>query len=162
MTGRHVWVQGDANVKVFKEDATGALVDFITGDAAGEEPDPIFTYCYCEGIRISASTAITRRAVTGRGRRKITTPAGTFDDVSIDVDHMFFRKAVELNLTDVFNITKQLRLVVEFTDVEYNGIAPLENDTVSLSFAFAQNFAITGRGADVVEAAAHFEAEIIS
>lgn len=160
---RHVWMQGDADVKVYAENVSGGIVDFITGETPpfGEEPDPIFTYCYWEGVRISSSTTVTRRAVTGRGRRKIVTPAGVFDDVSVDVDHMFFRKAVEFDLQNVFNPHTRLRLALQFTDIAYNDIAPLENDLIQASFAKAQNFSINARDNEVVDASAHFEAELI-
>lgn len=156
--GREVWTLADADVSVYQEDSNGNLTDFeLVGGL--DVPKPIFTYCFLESAEISAGTPTIRRAVTGRGRRKILRPANYFDDVKMTVDNLFLRKSQEIDFTKVFNVTKQLRLALKFDRLTNSGVAPFENDTLTLSFCFATSIVIKGQQADIVNLSATFEAE---
>ena len=158
---RMVWTILQGDVKIFSEDSSGNKVDYLTGDHTGEEPDPIFTYCYLEGVQISIGTEVKRRAVTGRGRRKLINQSGVFDEITIEVEHMFFRKSTEFNIADVFNPTKQLRLEFNLDELTYSGNTPFENDSFGFSFCRTKSFKLTGSNGDVMKATASFVAELV-
>ena len=148
---RHVWTLGDGNLYVYQENGSGSLVG----------SDPLFEYCYLEGVTISCKTVLQRRAITGRGRRKLVNPSNGFDEVRLVCEHIFFRKATELDLTNVFTKGKWLRLTLPLEDFGYTNVAPFENDTMTLSYCRASDFQITGREVDVIIATATFEAEML-
>lgn len=155
MPQRSVWTLGEADITVYAEDGNGNLV-LVDG-----QPVPLVQYCFVEDMTIRASTEIKRRAVTGRGARMITTPSGSYDDCSAMIEHMFFRKATEINLTNIFNPGASLRLVISFFKLIYTNVAPFENDTIYLSCCKAKSFEITGKQPEIVMATANFEAELV-
>lgn len=144
---RHVWQGFDADVNLYLEDAdTGAQ---LSGG-------PVLTYCYWQDFSIGATLAQIRRPVTGRPRLKIVNAMWQY---TASVAHMYFRKAEELRLSDVFNRQQPLQIELALADTAYTGIVPQENDTHLLKRAFANSFQITGRSADILEAKASFTAE---
>lgn len=158
---RTIWVHGDATLSVYEEDPTSTSDPPALIQDEDEEDILLLAYCFLQGVTINASAALERRGVPGRGRRKLICRSGKFDDVSMEVEHLFFRKTTELDFDDIFNPEKQLRLVLEFFKPEYSGTAPFENDTISLAWAKAEAVSISSRDNDNVTASASFQAEKI-
>ncbi len=141
---RRVWTQGDANIYIYREDEDGELIS----------EEQILEYCYGEGVTLSISADIKRRAVTGRGRRKIIVPSCGYDTISLSIEHFFFDKKLEYD--PIFLPHNQLRIKVEFYELTYQEV---ENDIFILSFAFPVSFSINGNNAGEMNATATFEAE---
>jgi hypothetical protein len=146
---RSTWVFGNAEVWIFSENSSGVYGSKVT------------EYCFLKGVQLSASLPIVRRAVTGRGRRRLLPLSGSYEDVNMQVDHMMFRLATEYDTSDVFNPLKQLRVVLRFFNLIYTNAAPFENDQLELSFARATQFSISGQENESINAKASFEAELL-
>lgn len=147
---RTVWVFGDAKIKIYEETENGTLYN----------PEvPLLEYCYLQGFSLNASASFARRAVTGRGRRKIVM-LSDFENITLSCSHLFFDKDTEFNTDSIFNPDKQLRILVECSKVEYSGIPPFNNDIFALSHARATAFSQTGQDDQNIQATANFEAEL--
>ena len=148
---RTVWVFGDAKIKIYEEvENTGLLYNPAV---------PLLEYCFARSVSLSASASFVRRAITGRGRRKIVM-ISDYEDIKFSCQHLFFDKNTEINFDSIFNSNKQLRVILEFSKVEYSGIEPLNNDIFAMSFARATNFTIAGEDDQNIIATANFEAEV--
>lgn len=149
---RTVWVFGDAKIKIYEE-----VIDVGTLYA----PDvPLLEYCYAQGATLNANAAYARRAVTGRGRRKLV-PLSDFENITFSCPHLLFDKETEINFDSIFNTNKQLRLILEFSKIEYSGIPPFTNDIFTLSFCRATGFSISGQDDENIIGTANFEAELL-
>lgn len=142
-------VFAEADVKIFLEDEDGVILS----------DDPVFTYCYAEGISISASAAFQRRGVTGRTRRKIIRRSCGYDEVSMDVEALYIRKSQELDAVNIFNTKKQLQIWLHFNDV---ALPVDQQEKMILSFCRATSFKVTGSNAESVKISASFIAEMFS
>lgn len=161
---RHVWSLAEAEVEVYREQPSVAdpkIGEIVLVGNPPEPMEPIFPYCILQGATLICGTQLVRRAVTGRGRRKIVNPAMAFDEITLTINHLYFRKAAELDTTILFSPRSQLRLVLSNVDWLYSDDFPFENDRFTLSFVFAQSFQITGQQADVMEGTGTFLAELI-
>lgn len=168
---RSVWTLGDAFVNIYLETESGTITgigaqkDLAQIQANPTEPynfDPILRHCYLESVNISTETAIVRRAVTGRGRRKITTPAGSYDNVNCGIENMMISKDAEYNVDQIFNPNQNLRIHFMLYNLEYTndgGPGEQKNDQFYLTKCKASSFKITGRMPEVITANASFEAE---
>jgi len=163
---RHVWTFAEAEVEIYLErpSADPKIGEVI--NSAGTVIDPavvpgVTPYCFMESGNLNVATQLVRRGVTGRGRRKIVHPASAFDEIQLTVGHLYFKKTAEFDAIALFKPRRQLRLYFRNVDWLYSGVAPLENDIFTLSFAFAQSFELSGQEADVMEGRAVFQAELL-
>lgn len=141
---QEVWTGLDADVDVYLEDENG---DAITSGGT------VITYCYWQNFSVRALLEQVRRPVTGRSRKKIVNRAYEYE---ASVDHFYFRKSDELNLTEIFNREQPLQFVVRMRK-EYQ--TSEEGETHTLKRAFANGFDITGQENDIIIASAKFSAE---
>jgi len=153
---RTVWTGAEADIWVFREDANGNVVN---PDGSAGSTVAMF-YCFGEGLSLTAAQPLARRAVTGRCRKKIVPLSLHFEEVQLQVDSLYIRRATQFSI-DVYNTGVQLRVVVKFWKLTYSNAAPFENDQYDLSFARAQQFSINSAAADPVTNKANFEAELI-
>ena len=144
----------EADVKIFREDADGNIVDL---DGEGN-PSPLLTYCFAEGITISSKAAFQRRAVTGRGRRKIIPRSGSYDEVTINVNYLYTSRTTEYNIVDIFNSFERIQVWFHFNDVS---LLPEEADIWKFSATVAPSYGLSGQGQDSILTAVAFEAERI-
>ena len=158
---RTVWTLGDCRIKIFREDGVGGLEYNTPGQPLSGVAPAFFEYCFAENVTITATTVTRRRGVTGRGFRKITNPSQTYDDVTAEIDHLLFRKATEIDWTQIFNPARHLRFVFDFYKLEYTNVAPFENDTFYLSYARARSFVLKSKMPDEVTASISIDAELI-
>lgn len=167
-TRKTVWTLADAYVNIYLETASGTVTGVGTPKTPQEiaanptEPynfHPIFRHCFLESANVTAETPIVRRAVSGRGRRKITAPAGAYDNVNCAMENLLLSKDDEYNTTQIFNPRQHLRIHFMFYKMEYTDVGELTNDPFYLTLAKATNFKITGRMPEVITANASFEAE---
>lgn len=145
----------DFGVYLYDEDTDGPG-DYIGGNLDGNgDPiiDPIVQYCYMRNVTIQAKAAFARRAVTGRGRRKIVRRSGTYDEVTITTNHLVFRKSETWKPDTVFNNWTPLYLVLLLTDF------PWRESSFSVKRCFSEDFTIQSEDAAEVIASVNFMGE---
>lgn len=140
---RHVWTAEYADLEIYKETATGELVS----------GGPLFTYCFAENITLSGKVETTRRPIPGRAQKKITNRAYEYN---CSIAHLYFYKAQELDLANVFNRGQRLRLVFRLKDVS------LQEDVHTISLAYATSFTINSQRNNNIQATATFDAELFT
>jgi hypothetical protein len=140
-------VFAEADIKVFKENDLGVLIS----------TDPILTYCYAEGIAITSSKVLQRRAVPGRGHRRIIRRAAQYDDWVIVARHIWTKRTEEHNTQDIFQTKKhRLQLWFDFNDVS---LTAEEKEIWKFSGVKVSDFGLSGAGAESMEGSATFWAE---
>lgn len=148
---RHVWTAGFGQAKIYTEAANGTPTPST----------PVIEHCYVETVQFSTSTDIAKRAVTGRGRRKIIPISGSYDDVQISIAHLAFKKSTEFDLINIFNPHQQLRFEYELSDIFYDGVT-LENDAYIASFARALSYSVNSSDNEEIDISVLLEAEILT
>lgn len=138
------------------DEETEQPTDFIMGnlDIDGNTIfDPVVQYCYLRNLTFQAKAAFTRRAITGRPRRKIVRRSGKFDEVTITSNHLVFRKSETWKPDTVFNNWTPLYLVMLLTDF------PWRQSSFSVKRCFTEDFTIQSEDASEIIASVNFIGE---
>lgn len=140
-------VFAEADVKIFREDDAGVLIS----------TDPVLTYCYAEGISITSDRAMQRRAIPGRGHRRLIRRAAQFDDWTINVRHLWTRRSEEHDTEFIFKPYKhRLQVWFDFNDIL---LTDEEKEIWKFSGVKASTFGFAGAGAESMEGSVTFLAE---
>lgn len=147
--------QAELAVYLYNED-TEQPTDFILGnlDLNGNSiVDPVVNYCYIRNVTIESKGTYSRRAVTGRGRRKIVRRSGTNDEVSISSNHLVFRKSESWKPATIFNNWTMLYLVLLLDDF------PNRQTIFSVKRCRAEAFSIQSEDENEIVASINFIGE---
>ncbi len=156
MSDLHVWPHEYVDVLIYLEDANGNVIDsidFTVDSNPIPTCTPVLQYCYMQGVDMQGTAAFDRKAVTGRGRRKLIPRSGGFDDCSGSVEILSFRKSETYRPQDIFNNFRSLRFVMRCEDF------PLTKLCYILEGARSNNFQIRSSEGSDVTASLSFLAE---
>lgn len=143
---RHVWTMLFGEVTIYQENENGTLASST----------PIAHACYLEGLSLSEILETSRREVYGRSSRKITTRTFEYE---ANFEALHISKRTEYTAIKSLGRNAFLRLVINFEDDSYDGIAPFDNDEYALTKCRRTKFEITGSDTNVIIASATFLSE---
>lgn len=151
MSLHRIWTGFDADVLLYLADENKNRLN-AGGGPWVENDGPILQYCYFENCSLDGTLPNQRRPVTGRPRQKIVVQAYEFE---LSVDHIYFRKSLELPLSSIFHREQWLEIVLRLQAPENLS----DKDEHTLFRAKAINFNLTAPATENVISKQKFIAE---
>jgi hypothetical protein len=140
---REVWNANECTVSIFLEDGFGGFISPST-----------FPDCYVQDV---SAKAVIETSSTGQPGASVKDVDIIPDGYEIRIGSFFFRKSVQLIPFDVR--TNRFRILLDFVNPNYTGIAPLEQDPVAFRDAACTDWEITYQDNDTVVMRLAFKAE---
>jgi len=138
-----IWVGNECTVYVYPDNGAGAKAS----------ETPFFQYCFYQNCVVRARLNFDRRPVTGRQKKKIVRDEYEYE---MSVDHYYLSKAIELDLSTVFN--REQPLYIDMV-LEHPHLPPEEAEHHVLKIAYATSISINSKDNTEVTGSVEFSAE---